>query len=369
MSIRIKTLGIFFAPILIPRAIALFRSLRASFAHRPTPRPLPSLAARAVNILFFSTALFFILSLPINPHAPSPNIFALTSSHLSTPTDILFSRLARQRPQNTLTVEDAALRAKFGSPAARKLYLRFGPDTLISCPFCSLDSQESYLLYHVPLNALLPHLFHLLIIVLVTSAPLVGEQAGRWRIKFTFAAVALALVEIVVVSRHDATAHRTADIPTSLYNQIYLLRQLIFSVFDAFCALLIYLSATRRYFFTPPSPADKAEELVSIAGSTLAVATSKLHALSVVRSATVRDKVLKARDDAYWRTAVAMECSGEDARINIWEEEEVVKAISRAMRGRRQEGGVDIAKLRADASVYVDGVTQGLELSDDNPDI
>jgi hypothetical protein len=263
-------------------------------------------------------------------------------------------------------VEDSVLRAKFGSPAARKIYLRFGPDTLISCPFCSLDSPESFLLYFLPLNTLLPHLFHLLIIGLVTSAPVVGEQAGRWRNKFTFVAVALALVEITLVSRHDPTARRRGDIPASFYNQIYLFRQLVFTIFDACAALLIYLSATRRYFFTPASPVEQAEELVSAVGSTLAAATSKLHALSVVRSATVRDKALKARDDAYWHAVVAMEGSGEDGGENIWEEEEVVRAISRAMHGQGQGGGVDVAKLGVDASAYVDGVTEGLEQGEDN---
>jgi hypothetical protein len=85
--------------------------------------------------------------------------------------------------------------------------------------------------------------------------------------------------------------------------------------------------------------------------------------VSVTRNAVVRDKVLKDRDDAYWRTVVAMGTGNTDgdasmAPSSIWEEEEVVRAMSRAMAG---QGGVDLAKLGVSATEYVNGVTAGLD--------
>lgn len=254
--------------------------------------------------------------------------------------------------------------------SARKVYLRFGPDTLTSCQFCSLDNVDSYLLYYLPFNTLLPHLFHLLVLGLVTSAPFAGREAARWRNKFTFAGLALAAIDLYAVTTYDpvqsaSVAVRAGQVPpTSFYHQITLLRPLVLSIFDGICAGLIYLSATNRFFFTPPSQADQVDRIVSTSMNSLAGTSSKLHALSVTRNAVVRDKVLKDRDDAYWRTVVAM--NGENTGVgngeaaNVWEQEEVVRAMSRAMAG---QGEVDLAALGVNASEYVNGVTGGLEHS------
>ncbi|OAX77476.1 hypothetical protein ACJ72_08225, partial [Emergomyces africanus] len=146
-----KTLLIFFSPLLFRQARSLYYSLRSALTQRPQPRPLPPSAALALNILFVTTSLFLFLSLPawtgLNPHAPSPNIFTQTNSRLNTPTEILFKRLARLRPNNTLTPLDTLLKAKFTSPSLRKLYLRYGPETLLNCPFCTPDHETSYLGY------------------------------------------------------------------------------------------------------------------------------------------------------------------------------------------------------------------------------
>lgn len=359
---------IFFAPVLIPRAINFYRSTRVSIAQRPSPRPLSASAGRSLNVLFIAIITFLVLSLPFNPHAPGSNIFSLTRSRLNTPTDVVFNRLARYRPQNTLTPADTLLRSKLTSIGARKVYLRFGPDTLTSCQFCSLDNIDSYLIYYLPFNTLLPHLLHMLLLGFVTSAPFGGREAARWRNKFTIAGLALAAIDLYVVSTYDpvqsaSVAVRAGQVPPpSLYHSITQLRPLALSIFDGICALLIYLSATNRFFFTPPSQADQVDQLVSASLSSLAETGSKLHALSVTRNAVVRDKALKERDDAYWATVVAM--NGENAGVgngeasNVWEEEEVVRAMSRAMAG---QGDVDLAALGVNAGQYVNGVTDGLE--------
>ncbi|GKZ29447.1 hypothetical protein AbraIFM66950_004855 [Aspergillus brasiliensis] len=379
----VKSVLIFFAPIIIPRAINYYRTLRVALSSRPPPRPLPQDASRALNVLFLTITLFFCLSLPFNPHAPTPSIFTLTNSRLTTSTDIIFSRLARLRPNESLTESDTLLKSKLTSILARKIYLRFGPETLANCAFCSLDNLTTYAIYHLPFNVLLPHLFHMATIGLITSSTFAGSDASKWRKEFSIMGIAFALLDIYVVMSYDPMAYASAAVragvavPPSSYYQIGLLRPLLFAVFDGVCALLIWLSATRRFFFTPPSQAEQVEQVVSASLGALSGSTSKLHAVSVARNAVVRDKMLRDRDDAYWRTVVAMnvdnpamkagtvvgggENGDEEGAVpptSIWEEEEVVRAMSRAMAG---QGGVDLARLGMDAAEYVNGVTAGLE--------
>ncbi|OJK02559.1 hypothetical protein ASPACDRAFT_51082 [Aspergillus aculeatus ATCC 16872] len=384
----IKSFLIFFAPIIIPRAINLYRSLRVSIATRPPPRPVPHDAARALNLLFFAITFFLLLSLPFSPRAPPQSIFTLTHSRINTASDVLFARLARLRPANTLSATDLLLKAKLTSLPARKLYLRFGPDALVRCQFCSLDHPTTYILYYLPWHVLLPHLGHMALMGAVTARPLTGPDASRWRNKFTLAGCALALLDLYLAFGYDpvqtgpaAVRAGSVTVPPAAYYQLGLLRPLALAVVDGIAALLIYLSATRRFFYAPPSQAEQVGQLVSTALSALGGATSKLHALSVTRNTVVRDRVLKDRDDAYWRTVVALDVDNpaalreggrqvvrEDgpgvpaassaAPASIWEEEEVVRAMSRAMAG---QGGVDLAKLGMDAADYVNTITKGLD--------
>lgn len=234
--------------------------------------------------------------------------------------------------------------------------------------------MNTYLLYYLPFNTLLPHLLHMVIVGVVTSAPFAGREAASWRNKFTVAGLALAAIDLYVVCTRDPVQSAPASIragihpPSSLYHQITLLRPLAFAIFDGICALLIYVTATNRFFFAPPSQADQVDQLVSNSLSALTGASAKLHATSVTRNAVVRDKVLKDRDDGYWRTVV--ETQADPGRIStgdssvdpssIWEEEEVVRAMSQAMGGH---GDVDMAKLGVSAAEYVNGVTVGLDSS------
>ncbi|KAJ5353575.1 hypothetical protein N7541_006139 [Penicillium brevicompactum] len=364
----VKSLLIFFGPVLLPRLITAYRSLRVSIASRPPARPLPAAAGRALNILFGGIVFFLLLSLPFNPHAPEPNIFSLTRSRLNTPTDVIFHRLSRLRPSNLLTDADTLLQSKLTSLGARRVYLTFGPDALVSCQFCSYDDLTTYLLYYLPFHILLPHLGHLLLLGIATSAPIAGRDAARWRMKFTLAGLALAAIDIYILASYDAINGAPPAVragqkpPTSLYNQITLLRPLAIVVCDVICAGVIWLSATNRFFFKPPSSEEQIDGAVTLAVQALTGANTKLHASSVTRNAVVRDKTLKNRDDLYWQTMVASESPGGpggDGEIlnNIWEEEEVARAMSRAMAG---QGGIDLAQLGVNANEFVRGVTEGM---------
>ncbi|EGC42010.1 conserved hypothetical protein [Histoplasma capsulatum var. duboisii H88] len=388
-----KTLLIFFSPLLFRKARSCFHSLRSSLAQRPRPRPLPPGAALALNILFISTCLFLFLSFPawtgLNPHAPSSNIFALTQSRLNTLTES--SLTASPPPPNNTSQPRHQLKAN-SLPHLRRLYLRYGPETLLACPFCTPDAETTYLLYYLPLHTFLPHLLHLLITGLVTSNPLTGPSASRFRSKFTLTALSLLLLETLLVafynpasSPNPAKAHHKTpstnpqDIPTSFHNNLTTFRLLTFTIFDALAAGTIYLAATHRFFYTPPTPAEVTDQLVAIASATLASATAKVHAVSVVRNATVRDRGLKARDDAYWTAVVAMEGSGLLGTSlgglgeggSVWEEEEVVRAMTSVMRRRnagRKGDVVDVGRLGVEANSYVEGITAGLGRGDDDDD-
>lgn len=316
-----------------------------------------------MDIFFVAAAAAFALSLPFNPY-PEPNIFSLTSSRFVIPTDVLFSRLARLRPMNVLTEEDTLLQTKFSSPAARRIYLRFGTDALISCPYCSFDSPKTFILYYLPFNIVLPHLLQLLIIGIATSSTLVGEQAAKWRGKFVSAAVVFALIDASIVSFYDPTRQdiMSGKPPVSYHNAGFVGRLLAIAVFNSICAGLVYLSTTKRLFYTVPSQSEQAEQAVATATSALLNSTSKLHALSVVRNAVVRDRLLRNRDDTYWRVVTAME--GDGSVGSIWEEEEVARAITNVLQSQGKDGAPDVTKIGVDANTYVDGITKDLELTE-----
>ncbi|KAL4957908.1 hypothetical protein BDW69DRAFT_155255 [Aspergillus filifer] len=361
----IQSLALIFAPIVLPRLINFFRYMKVALTSRPSPRPLPPSASRALNVLFFSILVFFLLSFPSNPFAPSPSVFTLTRSRISTSVDTIFSRLARVRNGGVLTEADTLLRAKFISKEARRIYLRFGGEVLTGCRFCKADNANTFALFYYAPNAMIPHLVHMAVVGIATSASFAGREAARWRVKFTIAGLLLAAVDTYVVFMYDPVksgpeaVRDGIEVPAALFARMAVGRPLALAVFDAVLAGFIYVSATNRWFFSPPSQADEVDRVVSASLAALTGASTKLHAASVTRNAVVRDRVLKERDDAYWQTVVANgEGDGSGTPSGIWEEEEVVRAISRAMAG---QGGVDLAKLGVSAAEYVNGATAGLE--------
>ena len=318
-----------------------------------------------MNILFCTTAFFLALSLPFSPHSPAQNIFVLTKSRLDTPVDLLFSRLAKLRPAEALTPADDLLREKLVTIVGRKLYLRFGEDALVNCPFCAADNPMTYLLYYLPFNIFLPHLFHLLILGLVTSASVAGTRASRWRNKFVIAELFLIVLEITLVYTYDPTLHgpvarNPLATPQSLHNKLFSAKLVVFAIFDAMCAGLIYLSATNRLFYPAVTPAEQAGQMVSAVTGSVAGAASKLHALNVAKNAIVRDEKLKAHDGKYWSALRDMEASSD-----VWQDEEVVRAVNRAMQNRQQQMEISVSdgsKRSADPAAFVDALTAGLEV-------
>ncbi|KAI1117507.1 hypothetical protein F5Y14DRAFT_350811 [Nemania sp. NC0429] len=332
----IKSLVIFFGPILLPKAISYYQRLRASSTAANQPiRPLPVSGVRALSILLSNAFVFLLLALP--PFAPE-NLFTLTSSRLQIPTDVLFTRLASLRPHNALTQSDAALRAKFVNLESRLLYLQFGPDVLASCPFCASDEPKTYLYYALP-SLLAPHLFNLVVLSLATSAAITGAEAARWRRSAAVASVVAAGLDVWVTSTYNyganSRAARLSDLEMFFWTS-RALRYALLGLLDAGVAALLYVSATNRLFVAPPDPASRVEAVTR----QLLATKSRLSAVGIVKNTSLRDEDLRARTAAYWTH------EGHLMR-EVMEDREVVEGMNDALANR-----ISIQDITRDAENY-----------------
>lgn len=267
------------------------------------------------------------------------------------------------RPNNTLTPLDTALKDQLSSRASRLLYLRFGPWTLIDCPFCSLDDPNSYLLFHLP-TILIPHLISTLCLGLATSSPISGIEASLWRTKLTFAALSLFFLDTYLTASYTGPPiDGNMPSPSGPYFIAAILRPLTLAMTSALSALMIYCSTTNRLTFVIPSAEtssalalDRQKVQLDEIALRMRGTVEKLHTLNIVKSAEVRDPRLKAQADQYWRAVVAMEGTG-NTGSGVWADEEVQAAMTAVVR----DGAVDVENLRREGRTFVEAVTKGLE--------
>ncbi|KAI8956006.1 CHD5-like protein-domain-containing protein [Xylaria longipes] len=332
----VKSLLLFFGPILLPKALGYYQRLRASSKAANQPiRPLPASALRAVSILSVISLALLVLALP--PFSPE-NLFRLTSSRLQIPTDVLFTRLASLRPGNSLTQSDAALRLKFVNLESRLLYLQFGPDVLASCPFCVSDEPKTYLYYALP-SLLAPHLLNLVVLSLATSATVAGNEAARWRRSAAMVSAVAAGFDVWSVSTYNYGANarvaRPADIDMFFWTS-RALRHIILGVIDVGIAALIYVSSTNRLFAAPPDPASRVEAVTR----QLLATKSRLSAVGIVKNTSLRDEELRARTSAYWT---------HEGRLmrEVMEDRDVVEGVNDALANR-----INIQDISRDAETY-----------------
>ncbi|KAK0732597.1 hypothetical protein B0T21DRAFT_334852 [Apiosordaria backusii] len=340
----IKSLLIFFGPLLLPKAISYYRSLRAApHLHNLKITPLPPSLIRSIAILLAVSATFLLRTLPI--FSPE-NIFTITQSRLQIPTEVLFNRLSSLRPLQTLAPLDLALKNKFTSLESRLLYLQFGPDVLGTCPFCTSDDPTSYLYYAIP-SILTPHIFNLVVITLVTSTFFSGEKAATWRTPAAIASVVLTVLDLYLTSsfnhQSNSSRLRLPDLDFFFWTS-RLWRFVSLAGLDIVLAGVIYLTGTNRAFVTPPSPAERIETVLKGLGNV----KGKLNAAGVVKNTVTRDEGLRGRSNAYW---------GHEVRLTreMMEEEEVVRGMKDALENR-----LDIKGLERDAEEYARGVLGGL---------
>ncbi|KAH0842812.1 hypothetical protein FOPE_08266 [Fonsecaea pedrosoi] len=261
----------------------------------------------------------------------------------------------------------------------RQLYLRFGPSTLRDCLFCHPDDQISYLLYHLPTNTVLPHLFHVLCLGLATSETVGGYEASTWRRAAVFGALVLAGADVFLTATYAPPVAISTVAPAGTFWLGTTARYLGLCAFDIALALCIYASATGRFYLFPstsaggPGSADaelarrRTDELLTQANLALQMAATNLRAYSIARNAVVRNPALKDRDDAYWRAVVAVEreregegtgVGGDDVdNDTLYEDEEVQAAVARAY----GTGAINIASVRREAEAFVRHATRGLD--------
>lgn len=328
----IKSLLLFFGPILLPKGLAYYRSIRtAPSIHGISIRAVPPHVVRALTILFVTSAIFLLKTLPIfNPE----NIFTLTQSRIQTPTDVLFTRLSALRPAG-LTATDNLLRNRLNSLDSRLLFFQYGPFVLSECTFCNSDDPNSYLYYSLP-SILTPHIFNLVILALVTSGLFIGKEGAIWRTTATVGAACLALLEIYLVASYqpqvNSRATRAEDLDFFFWKmRVY--RGVGLAALDALIGWMLYLSSTNRAFVTPPTT----QERIEVSARILDTARAKLNATGILRNTILRDDELRGRNSAYWvREGQVMG--------SVMEERAVVEGVNNALENR-----IDMARISADA--------------------
>ncbi|KAM3072459.1 hypothetical protein ACMFMG_009260 [Clarireedia jacksonii] len=343
----IKSLLIFFGPILLPKALSYYRRARAAPSIHGIPvRPVPAPVSRSLTILFLVALIFLLKTLPT--FLP-PNLFSLTSSRLQIPTDVLFNRLSTLYPGDLSPVDDV-LRQKFTSLESRLLYLQFGPDVLVHCTFCSPEDPTSYFYYAIP-ALLTPHLFNLCVLALVTSGLFTGREGAIWRTTATTSAVGMALLDIYLTSSYAYQANSRATRLEELdffHWKMIVYRYIGLSLLDGIIGWLLYLSSTNRAFLTPPTTAERIERTTKL----LEQARGKLGAVGLVRNTVVRDKELRAVVEDYWVR------EGNVTR-EVMEDRAVVDGVRNALENR-----VDLVAVQREAESFAEAVVGGKVMSE-----
>lgn len=338
----IKSLLIFFGPVLIPRAIAYYRSARAaSQAQHLKIQPLPASIARALLILLAVSAVFVARALV--PGFSPENIFVSTQSRLQIPVDVLFTRLASLRP---LSPADLTLKSRFVNIESRLLYLQFGPDPLSHCPFCTSDDAASYLYYALP-SLLAPHVFNLVVLTLATSSFFTSRAAATWRTTATLSAVFIASLDLYSTATYtyqtNGAATRLPDLDFFFWSaRTY--RLLALAALDLLLGTALYLTGTNRAFVTPPPLSERVESLIR----GLSATKGKINAVGVVKNTVLRDEDLRGRSNAYWSHEVRL-------TREIMEEGEVVEGMRDALENR-----LNIKALERDAEEYTNAMLGGI---------
>ncbi|KAI9738502.1 MAG: hypothetical protein M1818_005399 [Claussenomyces sp. TS43310] len=335
----VKSLILFFGPMLFPKALAYYRSIHAAPSNTGRPiRSVPAPVSRALALLFSVAVIALISTLPI--FSPE-NIFSLTQARLQIPVDVLFTRLSALRFQG-LTERDNLLRQKLVSLESRLLYFQFGPDVVANCPFCTSDDPRSYLYYALP-SILAPYLFNLCVLALVTSRLFIGAEGALWRSRTTIGAVVLAAVELVAVSSYNYQANakptRLQDLDAFFW-RVKIYRGVGIAALDGLLGWVLYLSSTNRAFIVPPSAQERIEAALRMLDTT----RSKMNAAGIVRNTIIRDESLRQKSEEYWVH------EGKIMR-EAMEDKEVLEGVKNALESR-----INIEGIAADAEAYAGNI-------------
>ncbi|KAL8861210.1 MAG: hypothetical protein Q9178_002426 [Gyalolechia marmorata] len=338
----LKTLLITLGPFLLPRLLTYYRSYRTKHTQSKTIpiQPLPPHLHRSLHILFISTLLSLLSTLP---YFSPENIFTLTSSRLQTPSDVLFTRLSLLRPNQTLLPTDSDLKPRIASLDARCLYLQYGPDILTHCPFCLSDEPWSYFWYALP-SILYPHLLHLFALGAATSSAIARKEGSRWRNSAVLLGVGLAVAECYITCARDWKANarvvRAEDLQHFFWER-RVWRGVVFAVADMMFAAFLWAAGTNRWFVVPPTVGERMEAALRV----LEAARARMAALGIVRNVVVRDEGMRKRGEVYWKKEGAV-------MAEVLEEREVVEGI----RGALGSGRISVGQVEEEAKRYAEGI-------------
>lgn len=261
----------------------------------------------------------------------------------------MFARLRARRDASGLpglTSHDLTLKDRLQTRDGRLLYLQYGPDPLGNCPFCTTDTPRSFLLYALP-AILAPHLAHLAALGLSTSSLIGGRDAASWRSYAAIAATTLAALELFAVNNYDPAANtravRSGDIDHFFW-AARTVRYVALALVDLALAGLIYLSSTRRAFYTLESPVT---ERLETATKLLEAQSGTLGALGALRNTFMRDRQLRQRMESYWT---------EEGHVmaEVSEDAEVVEGL------KNVAARIDVTGVEKRAEDMAAGILRGL---------
>jgi hypothetical protein len=347
----IRSLVLFFGPVLLPKAISYYRSVKNGPRHGLAVQPVPPRVRLALGLL---TGLVLVYLAKTLPWLAPENVFTSTGSQVGMPTDSLFQRVAALRTGGVLTPRDEALRNKFVNKENRLLYLQFGPDVLAECPFCTADDSRTYFYYAFP-TLMQPHLFNLFAIAAATSPSLTGVYGAQCRVPATIAAVLIAAVELYSTNSYNHLANgrvRKLDDIEFFFWTVRTYRLIALAALNGILGWVLFLSSTNRAFVQVPSPAERVETVNRALGSV----KSKFGALGIVRNTALRDEGLRMRNQNYWAHEVRL-------MGDVMEDREVVEGVKDALSNR-----IDIQAITQDAQNYAEGVLSQLRSADPDSD-
>ena len=147
-----------------------------------------------------------------------------------------------------------ALNEKTDRFRSRLIYLIHGPLTLLDCSFCHPSQPHTYSLYSLPRDVLLPHLMHLVVVGIATSAAITSPLTFTSRMRFVVPSLVLLGLDLylnTLFTPYPTLINPQRPSPISLFALLRVLRPLGICVLDVLFALYLWTTTTGRFVLFP----------------------------------------------------------------------------------------------------------------------